>query len=959
MINSPQDHVISLGCELPPALFLLFIAATVMASGALAQTQTTAINLATQSRNPDFSSFPFTRPTSVGTTLPTTCQVGQLFFKTSAVPGTNLYGCTAPNSWTTLVSGSIPTAQATLTAASLSFASQTAGTTSAARNITLTNTGTSYLTLSGIALAGGNSTDFVVSNTCGNIVPSGASCSIAVSFKPSLVGAEGSIIAVSGTQSGSPTQINISGTGTAAITSGGLVITPSATYARENGTLAFTSNRPVNWSLATGSSGTLISSSSTSATYSAPASIPAQNVVGSCQATPNDSVYNTRIDNLPLEAHSATWASNMGSLGISFLTSWGTNIADSTTPVQNMSFYYTTSYNGPFVLPQWPALKRENGTFGTRLNDTDHHILTVRKDNCQFYETYNNYFTPATCRDGVTQGCNAQSGLTYAWNSYALPSSGSTDAAGLPLGPLTLRLDEIKSGVIHHAMRFTVAGGFIQALPYWPANSGNGCAGCVNSPPYGARFRLKANFDISTFSPAAQVVLTALQQYGMFLADAGTGPTITTSTDITEDPSTMSALGQIANAQINMTNFEAVDESSFIVSNSSGQVNPANPYEVPNSFALLTATDQTNATYQVTYPVALQSVIVGIPSPTLTILAGMSGYQLTSWVTGATNQSTTWSLVSGPGSVTATGVYTPPPSVSTPTSAILQATSAADPSAFAKLYLTVLPVGSNPAGSIRIDSGNPSSTTDGSGNIWLADQAFETGAYVQLAGDYPNWTSLNGNAERNVYQSSGHTYGNDIVYSLIVPNGNYKVRVMLGQPYNGCSAPCGTFNPAWHAPLHIEANGQIALHNYDFGLPISYAFATPVDVFIPAQVTNNSLYVALRINLPDVPTQSQPSPAINGLEIIPDSTSPYLVIDTQQQTSVNAGSTLQLYSVGWYMGNAVTWSVSGPGSISQSGLYTAPATASASSQAVTIRATSTVSPSVQATAILTIPASGS
>ncbi len=936
-----------------------FAIATVLLGGALVPAQSTRIDLATQSRNADFSGFAFTRPVTVGPTLPALCQVGQLFFSTSAVPGYNLYGCTASNSWSTLVSGSTSTPQVTISPASLSFGNQTVGTTGTPKNITLTNTGTSYLTLSGIALTGGNSTDFLVSNTCGSIVPSGASCTISVSFKPSLVGAEASMVAISGTEPGSPVQINVTGTGAAAITSGGLVITPSATYAGESGTITFTANRPVNWSLATGSSGTLTSSSSTSATYSAPASIPAQNVVGSCQATPNDSVYNTRIDSLPVEARSSTWTSNMGAGSLSFLTSWGTNIADSTTPVKNLSFYYTTAYNGPFVFPQWPALKRENGTFGTRLNSTDHHIMTVRKDNCQFYETYNDYFTPATCRDGVTQGCNAQSGLTYAWSSYALPTQGSTDAAGLPLAPLTLHLDEIKAGAIHHALRFTISGGFIQALPYWPANSGNGCGGCSSNPPYGSRFRLKASFDISKFSPIAQVVLTALKQYGMFLADAGVGPSLTVSTDVTEDPVTMGALGQIGNAGISMTSFEAVDESSFIVSNSSARVNPANPYQTPSSFALLTATDQTNATYQVSYPIALRSVIVGLPSPTLTIMAGMSGYQLTSWVTGATNQTTTWSVVSGPGSVTAAGLFTPPASVSSPTQAVLQATSAADPSSSAKLYVTILPAGSSPAGSIRIDSGNPYPTTDSNGNVWFGDQAFETGAYAQAQSDYPNWTSLNGNAERYVYQSSGHTYGNDIVYSLVVPNGNYKVRVMLGQPYNGCNTNCGTFNPTWHAPLLFEANGQIALHNFDFGLPISYAYATPLDVFIPAQVTNNSLTIALRINLPDIPVAFSPSPSINGLEIIPDNTPPYLVIDTQQKTQVTAGSTLQLYSVGWYMGNAVTWSISGPGSISQSGLYTAPATALASAQTVTITASSTVTPGVQATATLTIPASGS
>ncbi len=681
--------------------------------------------------------------------------------------------------------------------------------------------------------------------------------------------------------------------------------------------------------------------------------------MGGCQVTPTDSVFNTRVDSLPVNANSALWTANMGTNGISFLTSWGTNIADSTTPVQSMSFYYTTPYNGPFVMPQWPNLKREGGAFTTRLNSTDHHIITVRKDNCQFYEIYNNWLTPGYCRSGSTTICNAQSGLTYNSTSYALPTAGATDAAGMPLAPMTLHLDEIKSGVVKHAMRFTIAGGYIHATPYWPSNSGNGCGGCTNSPPYGARFRLKASFNISSFSPTAQIILTALKQYGMILADAGTGPAITVGTDVTEDPPTITALNSISSAVIGISNFEAVDESSFIVSNSSSQVNPSNGYVTPATFAVVRATDQTNSTYQANFPVALQPVIVGLPSPTMYIMAGLSGYQLTSWVNGTSNQSVTWSQVSGVGSVTASGVYTPPASVSSPTSAVLQVTSAADPNAFAQLYVTVLPIGSNPANSIRIDSGSTSGVKDGAGNVWLADQGFETGAYVQLGGDYPGWASMKGNPEQYVYQSSGHTYGNDIVYSLVVPNGNYKVRLMLAQPYNGCTGSCATFSPYWHAPMHLEANGQIALHNFDFGLPIGYAFATPNDVYIPAQVTNNNLYVALRINLPDVATGAVPSPTINGLEVIPDNTAPYLVIDTQQQTSVAAGGSLQLYATGWYMSNSVTWSLSGPGSISPNGLYTAPTTATSSPQTITITATSTVSPTIQATATLTIPGSGS
>lgn len=62
-----------------------------------AQTQ---IDLRTQSRNVDFSGAASTKPAQTGATLPATCAVGQMFFKTGAAAGSNVYGCTAANTWT-------------------------------------------------------------------------------------------------------------------------------------------------------------------------------------------------------------------------------------------------------------------------------------------------------------------------------------------------------------------------------------------------------------------------------------------------------------------------------------------------------------------------------------------------------------------------------------------------------------------------------------------------------------------------------------------------------------------------------------------------------------------------------------------------------------------------------------------------------------------------------------------
>lgn len=119
-----------------------FVLGTLFLSCAFGSAQTTSINLATQGRNADFSNFPFTRPATVGATLPTGCQVGQLFFNSTAAPGTNLYACTAANTWTTLAGTGIPTPSITIAPSTLSFGNQTVGTTSAAKSLTLSNIGT-------------------------------------------------------------------------------------------------------------------------------------------------------------------------------------------------------------------------------------------------------------------------------------------------------------------------------------------------------------------------------------------------------------------------------------------------------------------------------------------------------------------------------------------------------------------------------------------------------------------------------------------------------------------------------------------------------------------------------------------------------------------------------------------------------------------------------------------------
>lgn len=861
-------------------------------------------------------------------------------------------------------SAPVNNAQAVFAPTGLAFPSLTIGLKSAPLTVTLSDPGTSLTTLTSFTITGANAADFSQTNNCGTQIVSGGSCKITVVFSPTVAGTESATLSVSDSAPNSPHTVTLTGTALNPVANGtgGLTISAPATLAKIGDSVSLTANRAVNWSLATGSLGTLTTVDSTHATYAAPATIPIQSEMGGCPAGPNDSIFNTRIDTLPLEARSATWTSsaNVTSNGLGFEQAWGHTMVDPSTPTLAMSFYYTPASNNVFPRPKWPLLKREMGDFRWNGDGNDHHSVLIRKTDCTFYDLYNDVLVDSdsfTCRDGKTPGCNATSGLTYGQNYTRAP--GSTDAAGLPLGPLTLHLDEILNNAIHHAMRFTLAAGYIfgdQQSVYWPASAPHYANCCTNSPPYGARFRLKASFDVSKFSPLAQNVLNALKQYGMILADAGTNNAIQTDSDLWRDRDVLGALSQISAAGLTIpNNFEVVDESSLMTSPGSYRVNAANPYQAPASFAGITATDAANAANTVQYPLALQGVGIGFPDARLYIAAGNYPYALPFWVTGTTNQSVTWTLTSGVGTVTPQGVYTPPSTVvGNSQTAILTTTSAADPQATAKLYLTVLPFSSD--GNLRIASGSYTAIKDGSGYIWQPDVALETGIHEELEGDYPNWASLAGNPELAVYQAEGFTYGDDMNYRVVLPNGNYKIRVLMGENFDGCytaAAPnCTPEAPSEHTPSILAANGQIALHNYSPGIEVGYLHGKPWDRTIPAQVVDNTLIFTMAGWNPDFKTFAS-APSLNGIEIILDTAAPHLTLDEDgQATTLGAGKTLQFYAVGWYMSNAVTWSVSGGGTIDANGLYTAPATAPAA--AVTITATSTASPTVTATASLTV-----
>ena len=144
----------------------------------------------------------------------------------------------------------------------------------------------------------------------------------------------------------------------------------------------------------------------------------------------------------------------------------------------------------------------------------DRHVLVLDRDNCWLYELYHSY----PQKDG---SWNADSAAVWdLLNDEQRPYTWtSADAAGLPVFAGLARYDEVASGQIQHALRFTLQysrQAFTPPASHWAPTSTNALAA-----PMGMRLRLKASYDISSFPPQSQVILAALKQYGMIMADNG------------------------------------------------------------------------------------------------------------------------------------------------------------------------------------------------------------------------------------------------------------------------------------------------------------------------------------------------------------------------------------------------------------------------------------------------------
>ena len=219
--------------------------------------------------------------------------------------------------------------------------------------------------------------------------------------------------------------------------------------------------------------------------------------------------------------------------------------------------YADESDPGPYPIPHDAPI--EGGICGAG----DRHVLIVQAETCLLYELFD--ATPHG------DGWSAGSGAIFDLGSNALrPEAagvGRCRGAADPARPGPLRRGRRRR--INHALRFTAARTREEYV--WPARHEAGSTSDANVPPLGQRFRLKSSFDISGFSDANKVILTALKTYGMILADNGGDWFLS---GVPDERWNNDDLRQFKN-RVHGSDFEAVDCASLMDHPDSGKVKRA------------------------------------------------------------------------------------------------------------------------------------------------------------------------------------------------------------------------------------------------------------------------------------------------------------------------------------------------------------------------------------------------
>lgn len=227
----------------------------------------------------------------------------------------------------------------------------------------------------------------------------------------------------------------------------------------------------------------------------------------------------------------------------------------------------------------------------------DRHVLVLDNSNCWLYELYSSY--PNT--DG-----SWNAGSAAVWdllNDEQRPLTWtSADAAGLSIFAGLVRYDEVAAGQIKHALRFTLqssAAAFVPPASHWASTSSNQYAA-----PMGMRMRLKASFDISPYSATNQVILKALQTYGMIMADNGSNMYISGAPDSRWDNNDLHALSSLTASDFDVVLMNPIYTASNLPQGAAPSIVSftANPSTVSAGSQVTLSWSATGASYVIVTP---------------------------------------------------------------------------------------------------------------------------------------------------------------------------------------------------------------------------------------------------------------------------------------------------------------------------------------------------------------------
>jgi hypothetical protein len=331
---------------------------------------------------------------------------------------------------------------------------------------------------------------------------------------------------------------------------------------------------------------------------------------------PADSLWNTNIASAAVDPNSAAMISYIGGsaavhpdfgsgeyqgsmIGIPYVV-----VNSTQAPVViNFTAYGDESDPGPMPIPASAQIEGDPNP-----GNGDRHVLVVDNSSCWLYELYSSY--PQS--DGSWNAASAAVWDLQADGQRPLTWT-SADAAGLSIFAGLARYDEVAAGEIKHALRFTLQNSraaFVPPASHWASTTSN-----ANAAPMGMRMRLKPSFDISGYSTANQVILKALQQYGMIMADNGSNMYISGAPDDRWDNNDLHNLGQLTASDFEVVKMDTIYTQSNLPTGSAPSI---------SSFAASASTVSAGTSVTLSWNVSSSAVAYLIVTPEVGAIRGTS-----------------------------------------------------------------------------------------------------------------------------------------------------------------------------------------------------------------------------------------------------------------------------------------------------------------------------------------------